>query len=382
MGKTNIISWSNLLKIIYAVFAFVFSIEMCARIDDFLKYKAPFWGQYNASRLKKNGVNIPLARFEKWQNNSYGFRGPEIMLTKNPETIRIICLGASETYGMAESPGREWPAQLSEMLPKNKYEVINAAVVGIALYEYIPYVKRHILPFKPDIVICIADPLLYATGYLKHKNKSATTKRINKSSVKSGIAPSLSEMILSNMRCLPRIRQLLKSALQESFPSLLKRYQLSSMQKQVKKEEAICLAGRKPMDTVPEIIVDSYQQEMNRLVSLLQENDVNVMLCTCPALISTSNLDVYPEIFMDGRRFSVEFSYYGQIDILKKLNHAKRSVASDKGTMFLDAFSLVPNNLKYFCDTVHYTDKGAELIARNIAMQLMALFGTKKMLIP
>ena len=145
------------LKITVAGIVFLLTIELCARFDDALKYDAPFWKGYTSESLKSSdseGIsrNIPNARFQKWQNNGDGFRGPEITPIKAPGTTRIICLGASESYGLYESPGKEWPAQLRTSLPK-KYEVINVSVVGLGLSSYEAYLKKYVLKLEPDLII-------------------------------------------------------------------------------------------------------------------------------------------------------------------------------------------------------------------------------------
>ena len=99
--------------------------------------------------------NIPNKRYWKWEINGLGFRGREIELEKKEGQIRIACLGGSETFGYYESKGKEWPSQLGMML-KDKFpgaEVINASVVGLQTNHRKDYVKKYILPLKPDILI-------------------------------------------------------------------------------------------------------------------------------------------------------------------------------------------------------------------------------------
>jgi hypothetical protein len=83
----------------------------------------------NIVKVDSNGIpyNIPNTQYKKWKINSLGFRGKEIDLEKKKEQIRIMCFGSSETLGVHETEGKEWPSQIGEML-KDQYpevEVIN-----------------------------------------------------------------------------------------------------------------------------------------------------------------------------------------------------------------------------------------------------------------
>jgi hypothetical protein len=373
----------NVFKYAVAVIFFIVSIEICARIDDALRYGAPFWKSYSAECLKSNdnkGIpcNVPNARFQKWHNNSFGFRGPEILAAKTPGTLRVVCLGASESYGLYESPGKEWPAQLLELLPSAKYQVINVSVVGLGFRSYEPYLKKYVLPLEPDVIVCFVNPLFYATSFERTgENKASSVKSANRTEKKPTIA--LTGMIISNVRCLPKIKQTFKKALQNSFPKELQHYQIRSLQKEVATAEALRLKGRKPKDIVPDASVRSFKNDLSKFVSFLESRHVKVLLSTYPSLISRENLSAYPDIFLDNRRFFVEFSMPGMVDVLEKSNSVVRAVALERGIMFVDCRALVPKTNEYFGDNVHYTDRGARTIAEGIAARLLGKPGVTVM---
>src|SRR5688572_1791295 len=100
---------------------FVVVLEMTARAEDWVRYRTPF-----LSRLREQGELMvrdrvgahgrPNARYMKWAMNSLGMRGPEVPIAKAPGTIRVATVGASETFGLYESPDREFPRQLEDSL--------------------------------------------------------------------------------------------------------------------------------------------------------------------------------------------------------------------------------------------------------------------------
>lgn len=357
------------------VIAFILTVELCARIDDALKYDAPLWKEYNSECLKSSdneGIshNIPNAGFQKWQNNRDGFRGPEITPTKVAGTIRVVCLGASESYGLYESAGKEWPAQLRTLLPVNKYEVINVSVVGLGMGSYETYLNKYVLKFNPDIVIILVNPLFYASSYEKKQAPSVST---NKNEVKTSTkkSPSLTSKFLANCRCLPKIKQVLKQALQSNFPQVLKRYQVQTLQKEIRTAELKHLGGNKPKDTVSTASVESFSSDLSRFVSFLESRNIQILLSTYPALIGRDNLASYPDIFLDNRRFFIGFSLLGMVDILEKYNAAIKAVAVEHGALLADSQAVIPKSDRYFGDNVHYTDSGARVVAETIAERIL-----------
>ncbi|MHC5110029.1 MAG: SGNH/GDSL hydrolase family protein [Planctomycetota bacterium] len=84
--------------------------------------------------------------------NEFRMRGGPITLEKPSETLRILCLGDSCTFGARSE--RPYPALLSDMIQEElsiKVEVLNAAVPGYAAHQGLGMLER-CLKFSPDIV--------------------------------------------------------------------------------------------------------------------------------------------------------------------------------------------------------------------------------------
>jgi hypothetical protein len=91
-------------------------------------------------------------------NNSYGFRGSEIQLDKNKETIREICMGGSTTYGfLIDELSDTYPYLLENNLqtkyPNKKIEVINAGLEAGSSIEEVMLYQFKIRYLNPDIII-------------------------------------------------------------------------------------------------------------------------------------------------------------------------------------------------------------------------------------
>lgn len=356
------------LKLLVVMLIFFGTIELCARVDDAIRYGAPFWREYSADQLHlddREGYrrNVPLASFEKWRNNRYGFRGPDFPQEKIPGVLRVVCLGSSETYGFHESPGKEWPAQLQALLPADRFQVINAAVVGTSLPSFGPYLEKRILPLRPDIVILVVPPLFYF-------NQGKEAPRGRPAQAKVPAQRPLAARVLANLRSLPKVKQVCKRALQNTFPERFRTRQLESLTRQVEEQELAKLAGRKPYDDIPQEYLLRFHDDLTAVVALLQGQGVKVVLTSYPSLLSVQNLPRFPEMFLGVRKFCIGLSCTGLTQGYQRFNAVSASVAAERGAPFVDCAGALPKTADYFGDGVHYTDLGARRISELLARAL------------
>jgi hypothetical protein len=90
------------------------------------------------------------------ETNSYGLRNGELSLQPSPNTLRILCVGDSLTFGNGVRSQDTYPKQLETLLNSDrqkKYEVINAGVPAYDTWQEIAYLKRYGWQFKPNLVI-------------------------------------------------------------------------------------------------------------------------------------------------------------------------------------------------------------------------------------
>lgn len=111
---------------------------------------------------------IPYPGYQKYntlQHNPDGYRGPRIPLQKNGK-LRVLCLGASTTYGTGvQLPTETYPAQLQILLTRvlandsiwsrhyTGSEVINAGIEAGTSAEMLQQYLFKYRYYKPDIVI-------------------------------------------------------------------------------------------------------------------------------------------------------------------------------------------------------------------------------------
>lgn len=310
--------------------------------------------------------NIPNIRYKKWKINSLGFRGKEINLEKKKGQIRIMCFGSSETLGIHETEGKDWPSQLSEVL-KDKYpevEVINISIMGLSQRMRKKYIEKYVLPLDPDIILMNHHRLFF------HIRESMRGEEINiipclingniKNNSKGHI---LFDRLLSNFR----------NAIYKLFPNqALSYYSMWRLRKKIKIKEKEYLLNKTPLHEIPEHIISKYEQELNSFIGFLKEKNIVPVMPTFPFLTTCTNKDTYKKILMETRlMFFIELSEDGILDAMSKLNNLIKKTAQKQNVLCVDIDSLLPKTLEYFADELHYTDRGSELIAREICESLI-----------
>ena len=94
------------------------------------------------------------------QHNEHGYRGPQVSLNRNPDSIRLLFMGGSTTYGSEVSdPQQSYPFQLKQILadqaPQNikKIEIINAGLPWGSSAEIVTHYHFKYHYYRPDLVV-------------------------------------------------------------------------------------------------------------------------------------------------------------------------------------------------------------------------------------
>lgn len=117
--------------------------------------------QFRKAMMRRFSPSIP-AEFKNnptWEVklNSEGFRSPEFSTVKPPNTLRIVCLGDSWTFGHNVDQDRSYPQRLAVLLkesfPNMKIEVLNLGMLASTSHIGLQLLQRRALSLNPDIVL-------------------------------------------------------------------------------------------------------------------------------------------------------------------------------------------------------------------------------------
>jgi hypothetical protein len=329
-------------------------LEVAARVDDRLAYGAPLAGEYGPELLREvdpAGVprNVPGARFEKWRINGLGFRGEETPREKPPGTLRIVCLGQSESFGLYESEDGEWPARLRALLAGRRVEVVNASVVGLGRGVRRPYLDAYVLPLRPDVVVLFANVLA---------DMSAPRAR--------AAAPAASPSAWPRSRLVAKLKLKVLSALPRDAWARVRAWRLDRELRRLQSAPD----GHPPADVVPSENVAAFEDHLRDLVRTLRSYGATPVLVTYPVLPDERNRAAFHVQIADELVWHPEWSELGLLDGHRKLNEAVSRVGKEWRVPVVDLAAAMPRTLEYFADAVHYTDRGAALVAERVMAAL------------
>ena len=357
--KNNVLKMRWLLGLL--IFALV--LELCARVDDFFTYHAPFWGAYNDQVLFVHDQigqwGRPGAKYDKWELNSLGYRGPEL----RSGTIRIVCFGASETFGLYEPAGQEYPRQLERILNSragtNVIQVVNVAYAG----ETIPTATLR----TPEIIDKIHPAIAVIYPSLAEYIWLPWLKTISTSSPSE---PKYAGKVQLSFQ--PRITRRFHTLLKQALPAAVQ-----TKMREIETERDIAKNHYDVVDRIPDENVLYFQRDLSKLIAELRARGVEPVLVTHATPFGKQLSEADMALLSSWRVFYPMLKENGFLDMERRLNDAIRQTAAREGIALIDVANEMPTGRTYFADFVHFTPVGAGVMASNLADGLQVLIGSQ-----
>lgn len=354
-------TWYTIGRWAAAGLVFLAVLEASSRIEDRIRWGAPILGTYSHDQLAVADSigrrNRPNARFEKWQINSHGFRGPETTLEKPPGLYRIVTLGVSETFGLYESPGMEYPAQMQHILDQlspHRYEAINAAVPGLSPPNLTDYFDRWVSRFSPDLVILYLSPVLYLDN-LPPRRRLPTPDLEGATN-----APAL--RVVARTRT--KLRQFLPVRLQTWVKQAMIRREVRSH------------ADGWVFETVPAERVNLFRDHLQILIDRIEASGSQVILGTNATRFGSTRSPADSDALIGWRKFLPRASEATLLAMSEVTNEVIRTVGRERGIEVVDLANLIPPGAANFADHTHFTDHGATLAAQAFVQAVTGSIGT------
>ena len=337
----------------------VVTAELTARADDWWFHNIAFWSEPSYNDLFMTDASgqrrgKPNARYQKWQMNDFGFRGPPISEHPAKGTHRVMLLGASETFGLYESPQKEFAAQLATLTSSQHFEVVNAALPGITVGTLRRYWGDWASRFGAQTVIIYPSTHLYVTCE-DWPAEGATP-------VAEGAGQSPAGFQISDLRLFGRLKGVI------SQPDIVVAW---------RNEHKVELAlAQHPASWVyhnpPTACVRRLHADLLALIDDIQRSGANVIVCT-QALRAARNPT--PQDLRDLESFRVfsprapgpiirEFVSAADADILK--------LPQERDVKVVDVDAVLGGRRSSFEDLVHFNDRGSETVASLLRDNLIA----------
>ncbi len=331
---------------------FLLTLEALARLDDWLREGTPLTGNHDIDTvfLSAPGVKAgkPGAHYGKWQMNSLGFRGPEPVAGRH----NILIYGASESFGIYESPEHEYPRQLERLLEEARpgaYNVLNAAVPGLRIGR-MGYLDRILEKAPASHLVVYPTPAAYIGVDKPFCEQPATwPAQLHASSE-------------HRLRLKGKLELVAKQVAPESLMTAIKEFGIWHATRELQ-----------VMDRLPDASMQSFEKDLRCVVERARRAGA------VPVLLTHGNHfgdRITPEnrpMLVAWRRFYPELSEAGFLDMEDRANEVIKRVAHDeRGTVLVDVTEAVPPGPEHYADFVHFTDEGARLLATSLSRAILA----------
>ncbi|MBV6521921.1 MAG: hypothetical protein MNPFHGCM_02065 [Gemmatimonadaceae bacterium] len=333
--------------------------EVTVRVEDWVRYRAPLGrslrDQSDLSILDATGRH-PMAgrRFQKWSINSVGTRGPE----PDPSRVgsRVIVAGASETFGLYESPNAEYPRQLADTLARLgcSADVLNAGFPGMSLPTVDQDLRLRLSGLKPRVVVYYPTPQQYAEE-LPHAVIPDSSGRPT--------APEPAWRLRFTSRAYNQLKAMLPFV-----SDFLRRRDIAA--KRAGKPDSWLYR------TIPEGHVNAFEADLRTLVGSIRSSGATPVLVTHANGFSGS-LPMGGNTLRAWERFYPRATGEALVQLDSLTADRIRRVAADSGVALVDAWQAFHGvrAKDYFADFSHFTDRGAGRMAGLLAPVVAASLG-------
>jgi lysophospholipase L1-like esterase len=286
----------------------------------------------NYERIIKLEVsNHDLDSFIHYSTNSIGFRGaerPEL----DDEYYEIFTVGGSTTECALLDDEKTWSAILARTLPqcKSKLWINNAGIGGCSTYGHLMLLDEHVLAMKPDMILFLVGANDLLKGHYNIKDEFLQTG-LRYKKMKLMAKSELFSLLLN----LYRSQFATRARVNHNFN-----------QQPIKELSDETLKARLQLHKNNQ---DAYANRLKMIITLCQQNNILPVLITQPIYIR-SKYDICHEI-----------------DIY---NVTTLQTAKESSIPSIDLADQLENKPEYYYDNMHFTNQGAEAVARLLHAHL------------
>jgi hypothetical protein len=261
-------------------------------------------------------------------------------------------MGASETFGYAESPGKEYPAQLADSLNRTGcYEVINSAIVGLPTTGQIQLWENWVSRFEPSVVVIYVSPVFYLSNdpprFPAPKRGGADGRGARASARSTHFEPRLIARLHDHIH----------------YPDFIQR-------RRVMKTIAQALAGKGAnwvYTSIPDDRLALFRSHLDSLVESVRARGAVPVLVTHAMRFGDSIDGEDQDLLRAWRQFTPRATEEVLIGFERQAAGAVREAARERHVPLADVANLMTGHAKWFADFVHFNDDGAGVVAGSIA---------------
>jgi len=349
------------------------SFELTVRVQDWVRYRMPILSPVTSEadlmvRDRLGAHGRPNAQFRKWSIDSLGFRGVDVPVVKSVGTVRIVLTGASETFGLYESPRREYARALEDTLNAQlaagacdaalvrRFEVLNDALPGMSLPTVEQEIQLRLGRFAPDVIVHYPTP----AQFLEERVPFATPRDTATGShdIRGSIGRAL------HPRGLDILRDELKKVTPQPLLTWLRKRSAEAEQRQHP-------AGWR-FTGVPRDRMTAYDSDLRALIGDIRALGAEPVLATHATAFERPRSDS-AALLQAWERFYPRASGATIIRFDEAARATTIAAASDSAVIVADIAGMFAHtDGANFADFVHFTDAGSARVAQVLAPAVLA----------
>jgi lysophospholipase L1-like esterase len=348
-------------RLLIPLLVFLPAFEFTVRVDDLARFGVPLDSRVTMLEdlLVTDSVGQharPSSTFQKFHINSLGFRGAEISDSALHSRPLIVVSGASESFGLYETAGREWPRQLADSLDRRCWvapvTVLNAAIAGMSLPTVIQDVQLRLVPLKPKVIVYYPSP----SGYLRRGVPRPSRRAVQPP---GDLSPWRS-------RALPRVRDALRNVVPERVLDYMRRADTRRLR----------ASGETLFPSLPVERLDSLEAHLRMLVGTARRGHAEVVLVLPYHRFADTSSMEQRRWLRAWERQVPKASGAILLSFSEMAGARVRAVAADSAVPLVDpALAMHPERAILFADPTHLTDRGAAIVAGGVAASVAPLLG-------
>ena len=347
---------TGLSRSIVSLLALAIGLEGGTRLDELIRLGTPLGSTASSVNdiitIDANGARgLPGGHYRQFAFNSVGLRGPE--LTGRP---RILVLGASESFGLYEPAGKEYPRQLQDSLAARGclVDVLNAALPGFTIPTISVTYRNYVRGMGATVAVVYPTPVQYLDA-----NRPAFTPPTSGPPARP---------LLSNFRVVRRLRDHLKAILPTRLKTYLRSREIAAMQKD--------RAGAQQWTAIPDDRMEAFRADLGALLDTLTASGVRPLVATHAnafagrIAVDTALLVAWAKFYPDAAMGLLpRFESAANGEVLR--------IARERGLPVSDLAATMSTLGKdsVFADFSHFTAAGSATVAGQLARDILAATG-------
>jgi lysophospholipase L1-like esterase len=286
------------------------------------------------------------------RRNNIGFRGEDYLPSE--DSLRLFVVGGSSSACTYLSEGRTWPDRLRQRL-QGSFPAVwlnNAGLDGHSTFAHRILLRDHLARYQPDVLLLLAG--------INDMGRRDLAKAERPRARRRGLAGAFERSeVVALANALIRSRSARERRIAHNTEGLKKTWLVDWELDPTAVSSIVSAADAE---------LGAYRERLLGLVREGQQLGAEVVLLTQPSLYGPgiddrTQLDL-GKIYVDGVDGKTAW------EMLERYNDVTRSVATAAGIPLIDLASTLVKSSRFYYDTIHFTNEGADRVAALVYREL------------